>query len=173
MFLKLEYEYSIDSYTEEEEYVAYGEIIKDQFKGIRYIKTSIPNIDKILEIIPKEKRKDFTISLMKVSGQIPPHTDSWSSTVINFYIKASESVTQFYRTKTNRPNVHQIENQTTGYMFDIKDLDPTVSFTAYSGDVYVLDVTKPHAVWSKQDPDRIAISLSTTYPFDQVINFIG
>ena len=141
-------------------------------KGIKYIKTAVSNLDKILEIIPEEKRKDFTVSLMKVSGQIPPHTDSWSSTVINFYIQAENSITQFYVPKVDTPKVHQIENQTNGYMFDLDDLIPTNSFVASSGDIYILDVSKPHAVWSEQDLDRIAVSLSTTHKFDQVVGFL-
>jgi hypothetical protein len=172
MFLKLDRKFFIDSYTEEDEYISYGKTINGHFKGIRYLKSSIKNLNEILEIIPTENRKDFSVSLMKVTAQVPPHTDSQSATVINLYIKAQDDITQFYSPKVKNPTVYQIPNQTNGVMFDIKDLEPTDQFVANSGDIYVLDVTKPHSVISRSNTDRIAVGLSTYLPFTTVIELL-
>ena len=40
----------------------------------------------------------------------------------------------------------QIDNQTDGCVYDVKDLDKGPSFIARPGDVYILDVSKVHSV---------------------------
>jgi len=169
MFAKLTHKYPVDTYQEKEEYVSYGETVDGKFKGIKYLNTVIKNLETIFKVIPVEYRKDFSVSLMKVSSQVPPHTDSMSKTVINFYIKTDNCTTQFYNKKVEAPRQHQIPNQTNGFMFDLEDLIPTDSFIAEEGDAYVLDVTTPHAVWSANEPDRVALSLSTFHDFEKVI----
>jgi hypothetical protein len=169
MFAKLKYKYLIDTYSEKEEFVSYGKDVNGKFKGIKYLNTTVSNIETILEIFPPEYRKDFSVSLMKVSSQIPPHTDSMSQTVINFYIKTENCTTQFYDLKVPNPRCFQIPNQTNGFIFEVDDLIPTESFVAEDGDAYVLNVSRPHAVFAPTEPDRVALSISTFYPFEKVI----
>jgi hypothetical protein len=84
-------------------------------------------------------------------------------TTINFYINTSNCLTQFYSLKTDTPRTHQIENQTDGHLFSIHDLNVEDSFVASPGEVWLLDVTKPHSVQPLQagPVDRVALVLQS------------
>jgi hypothetical protein len=83
---------------------------------------------------------------MTINARIPPHTDTEIVTTINFYIETDNCRTQFYRPTTVEPRRYQIENQTDGYIFEETDLEPTGSFIAQPGEVWVLDVKSIHSV---------------------------
>ena len=66
---------------------------------------------------------------MEVNFFILPHIDSGGKSVINFYVETDKCLTQFYEIKKgSKP--FQIDNQTDGCVYDVKDLDnnPDISY---------------------------------------------
>jgi len=153
--------------------IKFGNNILNEFKGIEYFDIKLNNESNIYSIIPEKYRKDFCVTLMKINTQIPPHTDSGINVTINFYIETENCVTQFYKPK-NIPQKHQIENQTNGFLFEKKDLMPTSNFVANKNDVYVLDVSQPHSVYSNETiKERIGLSLATnSHSYKDVIDML-
>jgi hypothetical protein len=164
MFCKLNTKFDNLLYTEGTEKVSYGGIIS-------YLDLS--NLNKnILDILPKNYHNLFTVSLMKINNEVPPHTDSGAKVVINFYIKAGNYKTSFYE---GNAKSYQVENQTNGKVFEKDGLIPLSSFVAKDGDVYCLDVDKIHGVdCLDQNPsERIAVCISSdSFNYDQVCNML-
>lgn len=176
-FMKLKNNLDIGQYSIHETHVSYGYgAIRDgTFKGIKYsvVKTGIRQ--KLFELIPEQHRCHFDILAMQVNVKIPPHTDSIITATINFYIKTDNCLTQFYSLNTIKPKTKQIENQTTGYLFKIEDLEEVDNFIAKPGEIWVLDVSKPHSVLpSAVGPiDRVALCLqSSKFNFDETIELL-
>ena len=95
--------------------------------------------------IPLRYRSDFHLSLLKITGPVPPHTDSEVKTSINFYIEPGNYVTTFY-TPEPKAVKRQIENQTNGYIFEQHELANRGSFVAKPGDAYLLGIDHVHDV---------------------------
>lgn len=127
----------------------------------------------VLNLIPLRYRNDFCISFMDISGEVTPHTDSEIKCTINFYIEPGNYMTKFY-TVNKSAAVHQIKNQTNGFMFDPKDLKHCGTFIANAGDGWVLNVAQPHSVEPyKEVTRRTAICLATDkYDYDQVVQML-
>jgi hypothetical protein len=172
MFAKLKNNFNIDHFVERDKIISFGLIVDEEFQGIEYKKVVSKHAFEIFNTIPAEYRRLFDIQLMKINREIPPHTDSKISCAINFFIKTKDCVTKFYNFGNSNPDQIQIENQTNGFIFNEKDLIwEGDSFTAKSGEAWVLDVTKPHSVHpvDSGNPERIAITLATkSFTFDQV-----
>lgn len=174
-FVKLKSTLDISDYLVQDTFISFGLTVDDMFKGIKYssVKTSLR--ETVLDLIPEEYRRYFDISIMQVNTTIPPHTDSNITATINFYIKTDDCLTQFYSLKNETPAKHQITNQTTGYLFSIDELDKADSFVASPGEIWLLDVTKPHAVLpTNSNPiDRIALCLqSRKFNFEETIKLL-
>ena len=160
-FKKFNWSYKIDNINIQDNYTMYGETIQGKFRGITYSKFTANNTDQFYEILPLVYRKYFSISLMQVSWDIPPHIDFKSTAVINFYINTKPCITQFYSIKFTDDYVNQ--NSWKGTR--INNLTPEDSFIAQSGDTWILDVSKPHSVTrlnAKEDLMRTSVSLSTS-----------
>ena len=111
---------------------------------------------------------------MLINSEIPPHTDTSDKTVINVYIEPENCVTEFFKLKNINPIKKQVKNQTDGYLYDKEDLIINSNFYAEQNDVYVLDVTKIHAVVpQKIIKERVVIQLGTSvYNFDDVCDML-
>lgn len=129
--------------------------------------------DDIRSVIPAQYRNDFCLSVMEITGEVPPHTDSEIKATINFYIEPGSYMTKFYRVKEGA-TVYQIENQTNGVIFDEKDLQHAGTFIANAGDGWLLDVTMPHAVKPISGVTRrVAICLATDkHSYDEVAQML-
>lgn len=169
-FVKLNKKFDIGNFTEKSlinEYAING-------KGIAFYNIDDYNKDLILSVIPERFRSDFHMREMKINHSIPPHTDSYVCATINFYIKAMNCQTKFFKKVDSSLGV-KMTTQTTGRTFKEDDLDFTESFVAESGDVWLLDVSSPHSVKNlgAEPVDRIAIVLqSTKYDFNQVYDML-
>ena len=165
MFVKLNKSFSNIGYSEGEEAVSYGGIIS-------YLR--LKDFDKnILSIIPKKYQDLFSVSLMKINNNVPPHTDSNAKTVINFYIKSGNYKTAFY---DGESETYQVKNQTNGKVFNKNGLQENCSFVAKDGDIYCLDVDKIHGVdCLDNDPtERVAVCISTdSFNFEQLCNILS
>jgi hypothetical protein len=143
-----------------EEFANFGSVVNDKFLGIKYNRVNQQVTNFMLEIIPEEYRQYFHSGIMHINAPyIRPHTDSDTLTVLNFYQQTADAVTMFYNIKNNNPD--KIKNQTSGYVYNLKDLSPLESFVAKAGDVWLLDVSKPHSVLSSNKEERIALCLHT------------
>lgn len=171
-FIKLKKNLDLASYSINETNISYGMEINGIFKGIKYSNVDTILKESLINLIPEEHRHFFDISVMQVNTYIPPHTDSNIMATVNFYINTSNCVTQFYSFKTDTPKTEQVKNQTTGYLFSIDDLNIEDKFIAAPGEIWLLDVTKPHSVHPIQDEpvDRVALCLqSRNFNFEETV----
>lgn len=169
-FIKLNKKFDVSNFTETtliNEYAING-------KGIGFYNINNYNRDLILSIIPERYRHEFVVREMKINYSIPPHTDSYVYSTINFYVKAIDCQTNFFKKVDSSLGV-KMTTQTTGRTFKEDDLELTGSFIAESGDVWLLDVSSPHSVKNlgTGPVDRIALVLqSSNYKFDQVYSML-
>jgi len=171
-FIKLKNNLDLANYSIDETTNSYGMEVNGVFKGIKYSKTDTTLKESLFNLIPKENRHFFDISVMQVNTYIPPHTDSNIMATINFYIKTSNCVTQFYSFNTDAPRKEQLKTQTNGYLFSIHDLNAEDKFVASSGEIWLLNVTKPHSVQPivNGPVDRVALCLSSRkFNFDETV----
>ena len=174
-FIKLKNNLDLANYSIDETTNSYGMEVNGVFKGIKYSKTDTTLKESLFNLIPKENRHLFDISVMQVNTYIPPHTDSNIMATINFYIKTDNCLTQFYSLKTDKPKTTQVKNQTTGYLFTVDDLEPVDNFVAKVGEVWLLNVSKPHSVLplTAGPIDRVALCLqSRKFNFDETIELL-
>ena len=118
-----------------------------------------------LELTPNNKRTSYIVTLQ--SG--------WANTssFANFYIQTDDCITQFYKFKTDKPKLYQVENQSNGFLFDECDLDKVDSFVAKPTEAWVLDVTKPHSVMPQSTFNkRLAIAISSELEYGVVCDIL-
>jgi len=164
-FIKLNKKFDVSNFTETSlinEYAIDG-------KGIGFYNIDNYNRELILSVIPERYRSEFFVREMKINYNIPPHTDSYISSSINFYVKAVNCQTNFFN-KVDASQGVRMTTQTTGRTFSEENLEHTGSFVAESGDAWLLDVSSPHSVKNlgNNPVDRIALVLqSYKYNFNQ------
>ena len=164
-FIKLRTKFFIENYQKIYRVISYGD-------RISYYRTI--GAEHLLTTLPEQIRHKFTILEMKVVDNVPPHTDSRITCTINFYIITGNFETKFYFLKNHNVNTWQTPGQSNGVIYSKNDLIFTESFVAQDGDVYMLDVTKPHSVESAEPTDRYALCLQTSfYSFEEVKNFLS
>jgi len=165
-FIKLNKKFDVSRFTETNLINAYA----IDGKGIGFYNIDNYNKELILSVIPERFRKDFFVREMKINRNIPPHTDSYVYATINFYVKAVNCQTNFFKKVDSSLGV-KMTTQTTGRTFKEDQLEHTGNFVAESGDAWLLDVSSPHSVKNlgAEPVDRIALVLqSSIYTFDQV-----
>jgi len=125
--------------------IQFGETIDGTFHGISYHRASIQASQALKQYFPAILLDMLEHTLMTINREVPPHVDNAISWVINVYLQTNNCITQFYASSDDAKGF-QIRNQTNGRIFNAEDLTPADSFIANVGDIYILDVTKPHAV---------------------------
>lgn len=172
VFQQLKHSFVAPDYTILDSQMQYGSTVNGEFKGIEYLYIDT-EASGIWEVIPTDRRADFYMTMMRVNTVVPPHTDSGIQSTINFYIRTDDCITQFYTFKTDRPQAHQIGNQTDGHIFNVNDLDILDSFQATPNSAWLLDVTKPHAVIPPSSfSERRAIVLSSKLAYNEVAELL-
>jgi hypothetical protein len=163
-FCKLTKEFSIPNYKILEVQMSFMQ----GDRGIAYHYANFDNFD-LFDIVPAQYKDYFTVTVMRINAQIPPHTDSGIKSTINIYIDTDDCVTQFYKFKNTDPATQQVANQTDGFIFDETDLEKTNSFIAKPNQAWLLDVSQPHAVIPHDDfNERTAIAISSTLAYNVV-----
>lgn len=162
MFIKLKNLIHIPKYDIIRHGITYGNVIS-------YKLISTPFND-VFSLVPERYREDFSLLIMEVSGNLPPHTDSEILSTINIYLKPDNCKTKFYEIITNYPKTRQIENQTNGKLFDLASVKVIGEFVAEKDEAWLLDVSLPHSVTSTTSAiNRIAVCLqSSKYDFNNV-----
>jgi len=134
-------------------------------RGIRYWNT--PDNHHLWRIIRPDRRHLWSMSLMTINSSIPPHTDSGARTVINCYGDTADAVTHFHTQTQQTVTQRQVQNQTTGHLYDPRELTITAEFTAQAGEMWMLAVDQIHSVTTQNPEERWAICLSTNQPIKQ------
>jgi hypothetical protein len=142
-FLKLEGKFNFGQYRKGQSIVSHGKNVNESFMGINYLSVATQDAKEIFEVIPERFRAGFHLVLMNINSFIPPHIDNNIKSTINFYIKPDNCKTQFYKF-IGEPNGDS-------NVYGLGILEQTEGFFANEGDAYLLDVTKPHAVWDMGD----------------------
>jgi len=164
-FCKLKNTFDIGKYTIQKEQMFFGE----KGKGIGYYHVDLAKKNELMNLIPKKYHDNFSITMMKVNTEIPPHTDSGIKSTINFYIETGNCLTQFYNLTTDKQKTKQMQNQPDGMIYNEDDLARTTSFVAEPGEAWLLDVTVPHSVKPGGNfKERLAIAMSSTLCYDEV-----
>ena len=145
-FVKLKNNIKLAEYSITDSIIKFGMEVNGVFKGIQYSYVETPIKTSMLNLIPEEYQQYFDVSIMQVNTAISPHTDNNTMATINFYINTDNCITQFYSLKTNTPRTEQVKNQTTGHLFSAQDLNVEDKFEATPGELWILDVSKPHTV---------------------------
>lgn len=169
-FKKLDIHFDVPDFETDGLAVQYGFDFEDKFRGIWYNHIKEEQECILKHAVPEDLRDKFTVQLMEVNSYIPPHTDSDTLAVLNFYISTSNCITAFYDVKENA-EPHQIKNQTNGCIYSLDDLNLGPGFKAEPGDVYLLDVSKVHSVipLDNEETKRKALCLaSSSLNFEQV-----
>jgi hypothetical protein len=134
-------------------------------RGICY--WSMAQIHPLWSIIRPDRRNCWSMSLMTITTSIPPHTDSGARTVVNCYGATADAVTHFHTQRQQTLTQRQVRNQTTGHLYDPKELTITAEFTARAGEHWILAVDHIHSVTTHSTEERWAICLSTDQPIQQ------
>ena len=143
-FLKLNKKFHLSGESRKgKSIVSHGKNVNEEFMGVNYIGIATSDAAEIFSVIPERFRPDFHLVLMNINSFIPPHIDNSITSTINFYIKPDECKTQFYEFKGD------VKSKTNVYSLD--ELEAAESFFADDYSAYLLDVTKPHAVWDMGD----------------------
>ena len=172
MFQKLLKSYPVPKYYIDETQLTFT-CTDGGSKGIEYLKVICDPNTEFLNVIPSRYLKDFYLSVMRIDADIPAHTDSGIKTVINFYLKTDNCITQFFNIKSDSPHKWQVANQTDGYIYDEADLIRCGCFIANPMDIWVLDVSQPHSVTAiKEIKERLAVNLSTNLPYADVCKML-
>jgi hypothetical protein len=104
---------------------------------------------------------------MTITTSIPPHTDSQVRTVINCYGATADAVTHFHSQRQQTLTQRQVQNQTTGHLYDPRELRISAEFTARAGEHWILAVDHIHSVTTRTAAERWAICLSTGQSIQQ------
>ncbi len=141
---------------------------------IEFFKISSNVEQQMLSIIPEKCQQYFTGSTMKIKGPyIPPHTDSYRKVGINFYIKTDNATTKFFEKRSENIATTQVKGQAEGYVFNELDLILKDTFVANDTEIWILDITKIHAVSNPAGTERIAYSLSSNVvSYDQTVKIL-
>jgi len=114
--------------------------------------------------ISKISRMGFIVTYG--NGAIDVHCDQRRSTCINYYLSKNDSITNFFKeAKSTAMQLTGTGEQTSQHTFvhsfpDESVLEPDISFTPEVGDMYLLDVSKPHSVTNiTEDEKRCVLSI--------------
>lgn len=105
------------------------------------------------------KPDNILIAEINGSGSIGPHIDHGPKCVLNWYVHSNNALTMFYKSKDNSVPF-KAEGEDEAKLYNLNDLELYDLFTAKDNDVYLLDVTKIHAVSSPKHGNRLFLSLS-------------
>ena len=172
-FYKLKNKFKIDDFSVKDETAYYGIKFGNKVLGLRYCNVDSIEKDKLLSVLPERYQSSPVFLSMESNCYIAPHTDSKIQATINFYIRPDNCETSFYSFKNKTEGFKQ-SNQTNGATYKLKDLYLESSFIADEGDVYLLDVSKPHSVKPlNKIANRFSLCLQfIDYNFKEVYNML-
>lgn len=142
---------------------------------ICYSKIDGTIVQEMLNLVPSEFQDKFDICTMEITSTLVPHIDSSIKCSVNYYYSVNDERTVFYRVLNDNQGYPMKKDRDTGRKFRYSDVEEIDSFIAKSGEVWLLDVSKPHNLISSSTGlfDRKAIVLQTShFTYDQVLKMI-
>lgn len=115
--------------------------------------------------------KHFYTSFVITEANLPPHTDIVDSVSINFYLEAGGYRTVFYSSKDGSSKQVYADHGD-GHVYDMADLSEIDSFTAESGDVYILNGKVIHGVSSGSGARKFLQISSTVLDYEKVLSLL-
>lgn len=174
--LNFKHQLSFNSCYQKELIVRYGDEQNGIFNGIEYwtIQSNY-YYDQVRKILPVVDQ-NFTLYWMNITAKtITAHTDSGQKAVINFYLNTNNCTTQFFSIDHSTvQSTIKWQQQKGGQVFT-SGIIPSYKFVADIGDIYILDVATPHAVFcdSCQMP-RSALCFGTNlYTFAELCEVLN
>jgi len=166
-FNKLNFNVEVNEF-EIKDYVASFKLNDDKnsFEGTMYNK--ITNNDHLInQIIPEKIKHLFRVNHLRINCAVRPHIDHGPRTSINIYLKTNKCKTTFYSFIDN--------SKRKTIPLNVNNLKEEGSFVARDGEIWMLDVSKPHGVIPLDNnfDERTAICLQTTLSFQTVLNFLN
>jgi hypothetical protein len=138
---------------------------------IQYFNVSSQYVDNFIRSLGADS-KHFYTSFVSVDASVPPHTDIVDRVNINFYIETGNYQTTFYTSPDNSVRLTYADHGD-GHAYLIEELEPTDSFVAVPGDVYVLNGKVIHGVASVDAQARKFLQVSTNQlEYDQVLKIL-
>jgi hypothetical protein len=132
------------------------------------------NTNKILELLP-ENIKRYCSGVTKTSIlSLPPHIHTRERCVINFYHKTNGEKTIFYDGEYEIVTDSAEDSGKGYYMVNEDKLKEVISYTASSGEVYLLNTRKAHSVidTNSLDETRTIIQVFLDIPFSEAYKLL-
>ena len=141
--------------------------------GLFYFNSSQRIIDQVKSFLPESIRELGEVSLCRVIGCAVPHKDHNCNSKINFYLRASDSRTVFFK-DPGKPGL-SYNNDGVYNIYSIKEhrLRSSSQFTANDGDVFILDTSMIHSVTVPEGKERFIVSVSFNLSFDELKDKLG
>lgn len=150
-----------------------------QYEGLndgmlQYYQLNDLNVISNIPMFSTIKPDNVLIAEINGSGSIGPHIDHGPKCVLNWYKQSNNSMTMFYKSKENSIPF-RAENEDEAKLYKHEDLVLYDCFSASDNDIYLLDVSKIHAVSSPRPGNRLFLSFSwKDYTYSEVLeNILG
>jgi hypothetical protein len=129
----------------------------------------------LLNLLPRElsqkERPSIFWQVLKGQTYVVPHKDSDRNTAINFYMKANDEKTLFYDDSGKSYYIKRLDNYIS---FPDWLNDPVCSFTAKTGDAYLLNVSCFHSVTDmKEGALRAMITIGFQTRYEDVLQILN
>lgn len=106
----------------------------------------------------------------EVGSHLLPHIDHNISAGLNYYVQAGGSITHFYNLKENGSGF-VYPGRSSANIFTLDQVDEVDRFTANTGDMYILNVSKIHSVETPKPGIRQFIQWQWIgVPFEDIVN---
>ena len=142
-------------------------------KKIQYFNVHSEYLNKFIASLG-DFSKHFYTSFVMIEADVPPHTDIVDSVSLNFYLEAGDYRTVFYNSKENSSREVYADHGD-GHTYKIDELDEIGSFTATSGDIYLLNGKIIHGVSSNTSDKSVRkfLQVSTNdLTYDEVLTIL-
>jgi hypothetical protein len=128
----------------------------------------------VMAVLPPSLRKHcLGVSKNKIVA-LGPHVHTEEFCTINFYYHTSGETTVFYDGSYEQDDSAATDNGNGYYMVKPELLTPALSYTAKSGDVWVLNTRKAHAVFGGDNANaRQILQVYMKASYDCVVSELG
>jgi hypothetical protein len=175
MFKKIDITHDLTFNTGYKLQYRFGKEVAGEFLGISYFSVDRSMEARLLKFLPQTIQHQFVVSLMVINTpEIPAHTDNQILVTVNFYVQTADAVTRFHDFKPGmEPAIEKLENQSDGALYSPECLDTIGEFQASAGEVWILDVKRPHSVSCSTTEPRIAYCLQSNYhTYEDLVKYL-
>jgi len=136
------------------------------------------NLVKIRKCLPESLKLHFINAYVSEISLLAPHIHIEDKSVINFYLNTNGETTYFWNGEIVADDSLSADNGKGYWVLDPSKLTVSESFIAKSGDVWLLDTSKPHSVTFEDfnyDPStndrRLVVQVFFDATFEEVSSY--